>query len=120
MHSCGSCGGGSRGNYLQYAVDVICPQCMRKAEIKVSGSRDNPGRLFYKCVGCGKFIKWAMPEEGEVSSERGIVMERHDCHVLGKIQQELREIKVIVRAIYGRLMVVLIGLIIIIVVIAMK
>jgi len=39
---------------------------MRKAEIKVARSGDNPGRLFYKCIGCGKFIKWAMPEEGEV------------------------------------------------------
>jgi len=119
MHSCGSCGGG-RGNYLHNEVDVICPQCTRKAEIKVARFRDNPGKLFYKCIGCGKFIKWAMLEEGEVSSEKGILMEGHDCHVLAIMQQELRETKLIVRAINGRLMFVLIGLFIIIVVIGMK
>ena len=105
---------------MLYEVTVICPQCMRKAKIKVARSRDNPGRLFYKCVGFRKFIKWAMPEEDEVSSEKGILMEGHDCHVLAKMQQELREIKLIVRAIYGILMFVLLGLLIIIVVIAMK
>ena len=93
---------------------------MRKVEIKVARSRDNPGRLFYKCIGCEKFIEWAMLEEGEVSSEKGILMEGLEGNVIAIMQQELREIKLIIRGINGRLMFVLIGLLIIIVVIAMK
>jgi len=47
-------------------------------------------------------------------------MEGHEANVIAIIQQEVREIKLIVRGINGRLMFVLIGLLIIFVVIAMK
>ena len=105
---------------MHYEVDVICPQCIPKAEIKVARSRENPGRLFYKHIACASFIKWATPEEGEVSSEKGILMEWHEGNVIMIMQQEVREIKLIVRGINGRLMFVSIGWLSILVIIAMK
>ena len=56
MHSSGSFGGGGSG-YLCYDIDVKCPSCKQNAEIRLSRSRQNPGRLFYKCSGCGRFIR---------------------------------------------------------------
>jgi len=85
MHSCDSCGGG-RMNYLHYKLDIICPQSMRKGEIKVARSRQNPGRSFYKCIGCGRFIKWATPEEGDGSSEKGMLMEGNEGKVIAIMQ----------------------------------
>ena len=62
MYSSSSCKR-SREDYVHYEIDVNCPGYGRVGEIKVSRSRDNPGRIFYKCTQCGKFIKWAMPVE---------------------------------------------------------
>jgi len=50
-----------------------------------------------------------MPKACEVSSEKGILMEGHGGNVIGIMQQEVREIKLIVRGINGRQMFVLIG-----------
>ena len=52
MHSSSSCGGGC----IQYDIEVSCPSCETVADIKLSKSCDNLGRLFYKCGDCGKFI----------------------------------------------------------------
>jgi len=41
---------GRRTKYLEYDSNVSCPKCRRLAEIKLSRSRDNPWRLFYKCI----------------------------------------------------------------------
>ena len=49
MHSSSSC----RGGYIHYDVEVTCPNCGRVADIKLSNSHDNLGRLFYKCSDCG-------------------------------------------------------------------
>jgi len=54
-------------------MDVSCPNCGRIGDIKVSRSRDNPGRIFYQCSQYGKFIKWAIPvqEWDAVAHEHG-------------------------------------------------
>ena len=75
----------SEGDYIQYDMEVSCPSCKIVADIKLSKSRDNPGRIFYKCGDCGKFLKWARPlerrrrmlEEEELSRE-GMDRMRHD------------------------------------------
>jgi len=56
MYSSSSCRG-SRAGYIHYEVHVNCPSGGRIGHIKLSRSRDNPGRIFYKCTQCGKFIK---------------------------------------------------------------
>ena len=53
----------SGGDYIQYDMEVSCPSCRTVADIKLSQSHDNPGRTFYKCGDCGKFLKWARPLE---------------------------------------------------------
>ena len=57
MYSSSCCG----GDYIHYEVDVICPNCGKVGELKLSKSCNNLGRLFYKCSQCGKFIKWGSP-----------------------------------------------------------
>ena len=74
MYSSSSCGGSRRG-YVQYEMDVSCPNCGRNGDIKISRSRDNPSRIFYKCSQCGKFIKWAIPVQ-----ERDIVAYEHGAN----------------------------------------
>ena len=63
MPSSSSCGGANE-MYHQYDMEVICRTCGRVADIKISRSPDNPGRLFFRCTQCDKFLKWAKPLPG--------------------------------------------------------
>jgi len=60
MHSSSSCEGG----YIQYDMEVSCSTYRTVVEMKLSKSRDNPRRVFYKCGDCGKFVRWARQVEG--------------------------------------------------------
>lgn len=35
--------------------------CKCVATILVSSSTDNPGKLYYSCTGCGRFVGWCIP-----------------------------------------------------------
>ena len=93
MHSSSSFGGA----YIHYEVEVICPNCGRVGEIKLSKSRDNPERLFYKCSQCGKFIKWVslLQDGARVSAE--------DQRSKDMTINELKEIKLLLKDINGRI-----------------
>ena len=41
----------------------MCPSRARVAEIKLLNSCDDPGKPFYNCNECGKFVNWAKPME---------------------------------------------------------
>ena len=110
MHSTSSCGGG----YIQYDVEVRCPSCGRVADIKLSKSRDNPGRLFYKCNECGKFVKWANATEDR---RRVLDEDASNNHAMGN---ELREIIMLLKDINGRILVGIVIMVAILLVIAMK
>ena len=105
MYSSSSCRG-SREDYVQYEMDVNCPCCGRVGEIKVSRSRDNPGRIFYKCSQCGKFIKWATPVE-----HRQEVAYGNRPNEL--IVEQLRDIKRVMKVLNARILVVIAVLIVI-------
>ena len=62
---------GGRSKYLEYDINVSCPECRRLAEIKISRSQDNPRRLFHKRIGYDEFIKWATPKEKAVEASSG-------------------------------------------------
>ena len=105
MYSSSSCRG-SREDYVHYEIDVNCPGCGRVGEIKVSRSRDNPGRIFYKCTQCGKFIKWAMTVE-----QRQAVAYGNRPNEL--IVKQLRDIKRVMKVSNARVLVLITVLIVI-------
>ncbi|KAK2401308.1 hypothetical protein QL285_050912 [Trifolium repens] len=65
MSSSNNTGGASRGSWLKYA-NINCP-CRLVADIKVSLSVQNPGRLYYACQEkkC-KWLGWCEPVEDDV------------------------------------------------------
>jgi len=44
-------------------MEFMCPSRARVAEIKLLNSCDDPGKPFYNCNECGKFVNWAKPME---------------------------------------------------------
>ena len=119
MHSYVDSGG--RSKYLEYDINISCPECRRLAEIKISRSRDNPQRLFYKCIGCDKFIKWATPkEEGAEASSGGRNSGLEDNGLMSDVEIVVRGIKLIVKDMNVKLTFGLICTIVIVVILAMK
>ncbi|KAK9676920.1 hypothetical protein RND81_11G109700 [Saponaria officinalis] len=39
-----------------------CNLCRRNAVIKISGSRSNPRKAYFKCLECDNFVKWVSDE----------------------------------------------------------
>ena len=82
MHSSSSCGG-SKDTYAQYEMEIISQTCRRVADIKISWSCDNSGRLFFKCSQCDKFLKWAKRLQGvrmeEDEGNMTLTMHQSDC-----------------------------------------
>jgi len=91
-------------------MQVNCPTCGRRAEIKLSRSHDNPGMLFYKYPQCGKFIKWAI-----LVDERDRVGHGNDGNRMTMMTNQLRDIKRVVQDINGRVLVLIVVMIAIIV-----
>ena len=110
MHSSYSC----RGSYIYYDVEVMYPNCERVADIKLSKSHDNPGRMVYKCNYYGKFVKWAKPME-----DRRRVLDEEESSEHAMVN-ELREITMLLKDINGRILVGIIVMVAILVAIAMK
>lgn len=97
-------------SYFQYDMEVNCPTYGRRTEIKLSRSRDNPGRLFYKCPQCGKFIKWTI-----LVDEQDRVAHGNDANRMMMMTDQLRDIKRVVQDINGRVLVLIVVMIVIIV-----
>jgi len=95
----------SAGDYIQYDIEVSCPSCRSVADIKLSKSRDNPGRVFYKCGDCGKFLKWARPLERRT---RMVEEEEVSREGMDRMVNELKGISMVLKDINGRILVCII------------
>jgi len=63
----------SRNNCRFEREVIICPRCNVEGIRKVSQSTTNPGRVYFKCANCDKFLGWAdevkQSMEGEILTD---------------------------------------------------
>ncbi|KAJ8438210.1 hypothetical protein Cgig2_001928 [Carnegiea gigantea] len=67
---------------------AVCRRCNCEGVRKVSHSSQNPGRLYFKCLSCDKFLKWAA---NEGSQERAVVVD------VDLLKKELMEMKLMLK-----------------------
>lgn len=62
---------GVKGIRLKFQNKFCACPYRKKAEVRISQSENNPGRLFFRCAdgNCG-FVEWWRPAEGDICSER--------------------------------------------------
>ncbi|KAJ8443799.1 hypothetical protein Cgig2_017280 [Carnegiea gigantea] len=89
---------------------AVCRRCNCEGVRKVSHSSQNPGRLYFKCLSCDKFLKWAA---NEGSQERAVVVD------VDLLKKELMEMKLMLKFIEKGQTLIVMLLIVVIVLIVM-
>ncbi|KAJ8439902.1 hypothetical protein Cgig2_003968 [Carnegiea gigantea] len=89
---------------------AVCQRCNCEGVRKVSHSSQNPGRLYFKCLSCDKFLKWAA---NEGSQERAVVVD------VDLLKKELMEMKLMLKFIEKGQTLIVMLLIVVIVLIVM-
>ncbi|CAL5443573.1 unnamed protein product [Camellia sinensis] len=65
---------GSTSDQLTYC-NRNCPQCRKKAIIRISETERNKNKLFYCCPDCSGFIAWCLPTNSQRTEEGQVRME---------------------------------------------
>ena len=89
---------------------AVCRRCNCEGVRKVSHLSQNPGRLYFKCLRCDKFLKWAANEGPQ---ERPVVVD------VDLLKKELMEMRLMLKFIEKGQTLIVILLIVVIVLIVM-